>query len=294
MQDSKLKTDIFNMSVFASILVLVVFLILALRSCDTKKEDIPADTAGDSPPYTGLTHTVRCHDTHRGTLILCNPSHPWTEDEVEGVEQGCVCLSLYSCGDAGKPLFDLATPTLRMAGMASEAFCRLASAVQQAGFLPTLRVEQAYLPYDGKGVSPFHTGYTVSLSYVVSEGGTSVSIPLSQGESDPRTRPLALWLVANQATFGFIQETDAQDALRYVGVPHAAYMDAHMLSLADYLTLLRSHTSASPLVYTLRGITYSLFYVKSDHGAAMLTLPLSSFSLSGDGDEGFVILVVTS
>ncbi len=281
------RGEALNLTVAALAITLVVLLSVGIHTCLGGESPNQADGMEDTPSLT--IQKIRATRVTTGSLALCDKSHPFTESEVEEIEQDCVSLSLFALGGGlVPPLYTLSDPTLRLKPEAAVALSGLATALREAGHEATLLVTQGYLPYDGVGTSPYHSGYDLALSFAVVEEGKRRIIPLSQGEDDPLTRAAALWLVANRARFGFIPAEEG-DSLRYVGHPHAAYMEMHKLSLSAYLAHLATYTKTAPLTYVIYGTTYTLYYEKADHGAAVFSLPLAPFSLSGDGKYGFVV-----
>lgn len=273
----------------AGLVICLVLSSLGIYACVSRETDNKADVMESAP---GGMQNIRATRVSGGSLALCDKAHPFSEYAVELIEQDCISLSLFTLGGL-EPFYRLAEPTIRLNREAAISLFLLSQALAEAGHTTRLYIQLGYLPYDGIGESPYHTGYEVSLAFLTEPQDGSRIVPLSQAEDDPSTRSATLWLIANRARFGWVlgQETDA---LRYVGLPHAAYMEMHQLSLSAYLALLATHTVDSALTYTIYGKQYTLYYRPSDHGAAVFLIPNAPFSLSGDGSKGFIVCYVSS
>ena len=284
------RNEALYLSLAAGAIVFAVLLSVGIHACLGRESTGKVDGMGDGP--NGSVLSLRATRVYQGSLILCDSSHPFDEDAVEALLQDCVPLTLFSLGALDTPLYALASPSICLQSEAAISLSRLASALAAQGHAPRLLIEMGYLAYDGIGESPFHTGYDITLSFLIEDDEGVHTIPLSKAGDTPETRAAALWLLANRARYGWIAGT-SENSLRYVGHPHASYIESHQLTLEAYLALLRAYTSAQPLIYTIYGTTYTLYYKRADHGAAIFTIPNAPFSLSGDGDKGFIICYVS-
>lgn len=116
------------------------------------------------------------------------------------------------------------------------------------------------------------------------------------------------WLFEHMASYGFVcrypedksditGEKGGYTALRYVGVPHAAYMTQNSLCLEEYLDMLRgSHNfyTGTVLEYSTSELTYHIYYVPaSADGNLIVPVPTSgSYEISGNNTDGFIVTAI--
>lgn len=150
------------------------------------------------------------------------------------------------------------------------------------------------------GYSEHHTGLAFDLK-VQSNGAY---IPMRDAEYQ--------WLEEHGAEYGFVfryesnkfEITGMKEAnhLRYVGIPHATYMNESELCLEEYLKLLRENYNYAncdaPLEITAGEKEYIVYYVEATtaNGATFTTIPLPPASegtpvISGDNMNGFIVTV---
>jgi D-alanyl-D-alanine carboxypeptidase len=115
------------------------------------------------------------------------------------------------------------------------------------------------------------------------------------------------WLNANCYRYGFIvRYTEAKEKItkfrdepwhfRYVGVPHAYYMDNHGLCLEEYIDLIREHPyNKEHLEFADdQGNEYEVYFVASDDGAEKTSVPVPAgfkYDVSGNNVDGFIVTV---
>ncbi len=141
------------------------------------------------------------------------------------------------------------------------------------------------------GYSDHHTGYCVTIQEIV---------------GDTRRAPDAdHWIYQNCHKYGFIVRYPAEksnitgvssyeNCLRYVGVPHATYMQAHGLCLEEYVELLQTAHTETPLKITgTDDKSYEVYYtVSSGEELTTLRLPKNrAYTVSGDNAGGFIVTV---
>lgn len=123
------------------------------------------------------------------------------------------------------------------------------------------------------GKSDFHTGLSAEL---VLFDGNRVSDYNAEGDFE--------WISANCHKYGFvIRYPEGKEAstgvkytpgiLRYVGVPHSAYMYENSLCLEEYIQLLEKYSYASPLIYTYEGVEYTIYSCGIDRDGAEVAVP---------------------
>lgn len=115
------------------------------------------------------------------------------------------------------------------------------------------------------------------------------------------------WINANCYKYGFIvRYTSSKEKItgfqnepwhfRYVGVPHAYYMDANDLCLEEYIKLIGEHPYDKEHLYFSddKGNDYEVYFVKSDDGNDKTTVPVPAgvrYDISGNNVDGFIVTV---
>lgn len=115
------------------------------------------------------------------------------------------------------------------------------------------------------------------------------------------------WINANCFKYGFIvRYTEAKQRLtkiqdepwhfRYVGIPHAYYMDSKDLCLEEYIDLIREHPyDGEHLEFSDNdGNDYEVYFVASDDGSEKTTVPVPTgtrYEISGNNVDGFIVTV---
>ena len=115
------------------------------------------------------------------------------------------------------------------------------------------------------------------------------------------------WINANCYKYGFIVRytkskekiTKIQDEpwhFRYVGIPHAYYMDSNDLCLEEYIDLIRKHPyDGEHLEFKDdKDTEYEVYFVASDDGAEKTTVPVPNgvrYEISGNNVDGFIVTV---
>ena len=115
------------------------------------------------------------------------------------------------------------------------------------------------------------------------------------------------WINANCFKYGFIvRYTEAKQRLtkiqdepwhfRYVGIPHAYYMDSKDLCLEEYIDLVREHPyDGEHLEFSDNdGNDYEVYFVASGDGSEKTTVPVPTgtrYEISGNNVDGFIVTV---
>ena len=115
------------------------------------------------------------------------------------------------------------------------------------------------------------------------------------------------WINANCYKYGFIvRYTKAKEKItkledepwhfRYVGVPHAYYMDSKDLCLEEYIDLIREHPYEGEHLEFKddKDVEYEVYFVKSDDGEEKTTVPVPNgvrYEISGNNVDGFIVTV---
>ena len=141
------------------------------------------------------------------------------------------------------------------------------------------------------------TGYGMDLWYALKkEDGQLVSCQFNDGMAAGYTPVLFPAMIGN----GFIQShrlssggvTERLRHFRYVGVPHAAYIQENNLTVESYLAMVRLHDRNNPLVVLSGGTRYTVWFCRADGGNASILVPEGrDCSIVSDGAEGYVVSV---
>lgn len=141
------------------------------------------------------------------------------------------------------------------------------------------------------------TGYGMDLWYALKkEDGQLVSCQFNDGMAAGYTPVLFPAMIGN----GFIQShrlssggvTERLRHFRYVGVPHAAYIQENNLTVESYLAMVRLHDRNNPLVVLSGGTQYTVWFCRADGGNASILVPEGrDCSIVSDGAEGYVVSV---
>ena len=128
------------------------------------------------------------------------------------------------------------------------------------------------------------SGFVVEVNVYTEEGSFSI---------DHISKKAAYydWFDENCAKYGFVMSGES-GYFRYVGTPHAEYMQKNRLTLSAYLLLLKQYSYENPLVFAdASGLLWNLYYVPASSGA-LTEVKLKKDSLylvSGNNRDGFVI-----
>ena len=119
------------------------------------------------------------------------------------------------------------------------------------------------------------------------------------------------WIFSHMSSYGYIQrypadktdKTGVKDphpysAIRYVGVPHAAYMTENGLCLEEYLDLLKAQYTFGQgmLEYKVNEQSFRIYYVPASRvGDTDIPVPTNrTFDISGNNVDGFIVTVQMS
>lgn len=150
------------------------------------------------------------------------------------------------------------------------------------------------------GYSEHQTGYAFDLCLIID--GYTYDFT---GENEYK------WIKDNSAKYGFILRypQDKVDIthieyepwhFRYVGVPHAAYIQANNICFEEYIDLVHTKSVSNPLVVDYDGSKYAIYYTPksnlTDKGDFTdIQVPESyEYTISGDNVSGFIVTVKLS
>lgn len=128
------------------------------------------------------------------------------------------------------------------------------------------------------------SGLVVEINVYTEEGGFSIDhISKKSAYYD--------WFDANCAKYGFIMSGES-GYFRYVGTPHAEYMQKNRLTLSAYLALLKNYSFEEPLaVADSSGTLWNIYYTPASQGALteVKVKENSVYVISGNNRDGFVV-----
>lgn len=145
------------------------------------------------------------------------------------------------------------------------------------------------------GHTDYHTGRTFDIycSDTFSNIGYGYFNPTDNYE----------WFVENSGNYGFItrfpeykSEITGENArtytYRYVGVPHAVYINSNNLCMEEYIELIKAYTIENQLEITVDGRTYGVYYVPAEEDETDVLVPLGKmYTVSGNNVDGFIVTV---
>ena len=146
------------------------------------------------------------------------------------------------------------------------------------------------------GHTDYHTGRTFDMFRNDANSGSGYSYFSADA-----------WFEENAGNYGFIvrypegkSESTGENprtyTYRYVGVPHASYINTNKLCLEEYIAEVKGHTNENPLEITANGHDYSVYYIAAEEeGTTAVSVPADkTYTISGDNDGGFIVTVALS
>ncbi len=146
------------------------------------------------------------------------------------------------------------------------------------------------------GYSEHETGYAMDFSLFDGENSGDYD---GTGEYN--------WINENCAHYGFVlrypeEKTEITEIryeswhYRYVGQPHAFYMQQNQLCLEEYMEELQNHTIDNALEVTnWDGKVYQVYYVPAESGESTYVMipPDVEYTISGNNIDGFIVTIDT-
>jgi len=275
----------------------------------SEPEEKPADSTGEAPTEAPkpqeeafVTESHEHDDIYKGNLVLVNADYEYKfiDGDVDPITLFDNRNDYYDNGDY---VTKLDREVLTRLNAMMEAYATASSKTSTDIF-----VLDGYRTYDeqlerhssGKsrtfeaGHSDYHTGRTFDM-FRMSEGG-EISYFAAEGD--------CAWFADNAAKFGFVvRYPDGKDDItgeksrgytyRYVGTPHAEYMNSKGICLEEYIAEVKKHTKDEPLEITTAGGTVQVYYVSaSAEGATDVPVPNGkAYTVSGNNIDGFIVTV---
>lgn len=265
-----------------------------------ESSDSASDSSSTEPVYTlpaGYQMVpVRLSAMNAGTLVLVNkdnPSHLAAEElDLEQV---------YFAED--KPdTYEISYPGhTSLNRTALSQFNRLMKSYYSATNNKEIMFNYGYLDAGKEKSNPDSpTALDIQLHIKRNDGGY---------EYISNTSPYS-WLFEHMASYGFVLrypsdkaeitgERGGYTAIRYVGVPHASYMNEKNLCLEEYLDQLKTRHnffSGSVLEHNTNNTKYHIYYVPVDStttGDPEIPVPTGgSYEISGNNSDGFIVTAI--
>ncbi len=253
--------------------------------------------------YKKESHTY--DDIYKGDLVLVNAEYEYKffSDDIDVVALRDNKNDYYSSGDYVTSLDKTALYYLNemIEAYAKENNLETTNIFVQDGY--RTYEEQVERHNTGKsrtfeaGYTDYHTGRTFDMFYNDSESGTGFAYFSAEGKYE--------WFAENAESYGFIvrfpedkQEITGEKprayTYRYIGIPHASYINSNNLCMEEYIEELKVHTIDNPLQITANGRNYSVYYTaaeKSDENE-ILVPSNKIYTVSGNNSDGFIVTVI--
>ncbi len=252
----------------------------------------------DTPKNTSVDK--KSSDVHRGPLLSLSEENPYNRPAEELISSSAMdslspgeVLSRYNFINVSSRSDGNFKPRNRLLYLdtaAATAFCdMMAQFVAETG-VTYIQLRDAYV--NRGATDPHTTGMAVDLN--IYDGG--LNYPLKNSYKNYRAH--YGWFTANCHKFGFVhvQDTNSYSTFRYIGIPHAGYINSNFLTLDAYLELVRSKTADDRLVMTdANGNEWWVYYVEAS-GSDTTSIKVfgSKYTISGDNVNGFIVSVDTS
>lgn len=143
------------------------------------------------------------------------------------------------------------------------------------------------------GHTDYHTGRTFDMFLMDSDSGTGYAYFKADD-----------WFNENCGKYGFIlrypegkQEETGENprtyTYRYIGFPHAAYINEQQLCFEEYIEKVKGHTIEEPLEYSVNGQKFNVYFVPmAENGGTDIPVPVGkTYTVSGTNAGGFIVTV---
>ena len=273
--------------------------------------DIPDPTAVTVPdPNQTIyeSHAVDTRDKFRGDLILVNEEHEYyggDEDLVSIIEMN---------NESGRTCFSAVDSTYTILRQVYEPMAQMIQDFYDKYQNNTLIIYGSYRTsefqqqlYDNDLANTGDDSSTKVAKPGFSEHETGLAFDFSEVVNyDYDGKGDFAWINANCYRYGFIvRYTSAKESItkfrdepwhfRYVGIPHAYYMDKHDLCLEEYIDLIRKHPyDGTHLEFSDNENDYEVYFVASDDGEEKTNVPVPTgtrYEISGNNVDGFIVTV---
>ncbi|MBR2955099.1 MAG: D-alanyl-D-alanine carboxypeptidase family protein [Ruminococcus sp.] len=143
------------------------------------------------------------------------------------------------------------------------------------------------------GHTDYHTGRTFDMFLMDSDSSTGY-VYFTADE----------WFSKNCGTYGFIlrypegkqEETGEKPrtyTYRYVGFPHASYINEQQICFEEYIEKVKGHTIDEPLEFSANGQKFNVYFVPmAENGGTDIPVPMNkTYTVSGSNAGGFIVTV---
>lgn len=266
--------------------------------------ELPTESVTENVPDGYRKEIHPYEDIYKGDLILVNADYEYKfpENDIDVVTLVGNRNDYYSAGDY---VTSLDKKVLYQLNSMIKAFAEYNNLETTDIF-----VQDGYRTYEeqverhstGKsrtfeaGHTDYHTGRTFDMFYNDSNSASGTGFSYFSAEGD------YYWFAENAGNYGFIvrypedkQEITGEKprayTYRYVGVPHAYYINSNNLCLEEYIEELKAHTIDNPLGIVAEGRSYSVYYVPADDsGMNEILVPSDKmYNVSGNNTDGFIV-----
>ena len=258
--------------------------------------------------YLDLTES----DLHKGDLLLIDAEHGFDPSKAAGMVN---CFEQIRKKETSTGYLRLINTGLLSQPALVDALARLQHAMKvetgtekdlviRAAYMTAEEIEKArtdekfgYCPGDDPMGSEHGAGLCANvafigggLTYRVGDGG-AVNESSYINANASRYGLIKRYTKVKSALTGHVEETAH---FRYVGIPHAVFMDARSLCLEEYLDLLKTTTTPDErlLITDEDDNIWSVYYVPAQSGTTRVPVPEGVvYSVSGDNVGGFIVTV---
>ena len=279
------------------------------ESGDVAGTDATATTAPDPNQVIYESKLVNTRDKFYGDLILVNRDHEYfsmgSEDLVNIAEMnennGINCFSV-----AGGDYTILRQVYEPMARMIQDFYDKYENdTLVIYGSYRTKDFQQELYGNDLEETGEDSSERVAPAGYSEHESGLAFDFSDNVNYDYDGTGDFA-WLNENCYKYGFIvrYQKDKENItkfrdepwhFRYVGIPHAYYMNEHKLCLEEYIELIRQHPYAGEhLEFSDSKNDYEVYFVETDDASEKTTIPVPNgvrYEISGNNVDGFIVTV---
>lgn len=283
------------------------------KNIDQKKANddtiISSNIDGDTPSGENIyvSEAIDNDKIYQGSLILVNndTEYKWDEDGLKSV--------LKVRDDSETDCYSVLDNDVKARSVAASELNNMIKAFNKETGIDNIQVDSGYRSvseqeaiYDGAedqsiaskpGFSDYHTGYSIDLN-IVDEEGNGLDF---DGTGDYE------WFEKNCYKYGFIVRfPEGKESLtgldyrpwhfRYVGKPHAAYMNEKNLCLEEYLKEIKSYSYETKHLETkdANDNNYEIYYFATDSETALTSVAVPAdyeYNVSGNNTDGFIVTV---
>lgn len=272
----------------ASLVLVIGSIVIALKG-DTKDPEIEEPSDPTTLGYESTTLDAEAL-LKSGDLLLLDEDHPYTGSKPTVVK--FAGHETRPKSDDSKNIYTLANSTTYAATEETVvAFHAMVKDFYAQSKDDDLIVDKAYNTEAGNQAGEIYTaGTAIALKYYVNYSEDPDKMESIYGVEDYQ------WIYDNAHLYGFVQisgEEGKENIFRYVGQPHATYLNKNGKSFSEYLTQLQGYTYSSPLKITAttdgKSTSYSVYYVSAEETAYVPEH--GKYVVSGDNAGGYIITV---